>query len=161
MTTVAWDGTTLAADCQSTDGRGVMRISHKIYEGDLAVFAGCGAIDELQQIARYLVGGGERPAFTADEMFGFLFERATGQIFAIQGRALERLPLAETQHACGSGSSFALGAMAAGATAEQAVVIASRFDCATGLGCDSIRPDVDPRPKHGKKLRPYRMVGAK
>lgn len=41
--------------------------------------------------------------------------------------------------AVGSGSEYALGALAMGATAEQAVEIASRFDNCCGLGVDVMR----------------------
>ncbi len=62
---------------------------------------------------------------------------SSGAIAVIKGRAYTIEPgggwtrSSQGFYAIGSGSRFALGALAAGATAKQAVKIASRFDAAT------------------------------
>jgi hypothetical protein len=47
--------------------------------------------------------------------------------------------MSEKKVAYGSGGDLALGAMAAGATAKQAVAIACRFDPNTGQGIDAVQ----------------------
>jgi hypothetical protein len=148
MTTIAWDGTTLAADSCSWSGparRRVLKV-FKIKSPDgrkyLVAFAGSGA---LAIAARdWMRGDAERPRpldFIKPEdlenQFALVIDDKR-QVWQLSGQ-LVYTRMRERIYAFGGGHEFAWGALEAGATAVQAVRIAIKRSDMAGLGVDSVR----------------------
>lgn len=133
MTTIAYRDGVVAADTQATDGHGctngrVLKVERR--GPFLAAAAGqaCLARRFLDWFRSGLVG---EPEPGNDE------RNADGMIFMPDGRIVEFSPLGSKTvfadfYATGSGMDYALGAMAMGASAEEAVRVAARFDSSTG-----------------------------
>lgn len=137
MTTIAWDGITLVADRQTTKGstRGSMK---KIYQLNNNKFlAGAGDTVEINMVYQWLKAGGKKKSKPDIEESEFLLlDKRARLCYSMDHRLVPML--CEGYAAIGSGSDFALGAMHAGATAERAVIIASKLDVYTGEGVDKI-----------------------
>lgn len=132
MTTVCWDGETLATDRQScgmykTRSKKMWRLSN----GDL--FAGAGVIEQILAVRAWLEEGGNKPDGLTE--FNGILVDANRKAYRLEEKLI-RDPILERCHAVGSGSPFAITAMALGKTAREAVLIAARFDPRTGGGVD-------------------------
>lgn len=148
MTTIAWDGQTLAADSCSWSGgcRRRVRKVFKVTAADgrrfLVAFAGDGCF--ALAVLAWMRGERERPdplafikpddisnqcALVIDE------KRRVWQL----GCSLVYSRMRERFYAFGGGQDFAWGALEAGATAQQAVRIAIKRSDYAGLGVDAIR----------------------
>ena len=77
--------------------------------------------------------GGDRPTLADEDGFQALELTPTGQIIYYDPD-LEPHIVESDYYGIGSGSPFAIGAMAAGATMEEAIAIAAKFDYGTGGG---------------------------
>ncbi|QVW55878.1 hypothetical protein pEaSNUABM10_00003 [Erwinia phage pEa_SNUABM_10] len=156
MTTIAYDGKTLASDSQSTQGN--IRVSNsamKIFargEGDdwsiegkrIAAFGVAGNLHDakdLRQRMSSFVGHHSGDHFENGSTFAFIAIAEDHTVF-VGGKYSDEprswVMEAEAPVAVGSGGDFALGAMAAGAKAEDAVRIASKFDVNTNDSVSSI-----------------------
>lgn len=139
MTTICWDGITLAADRQSTAG-GTPTQTRKVFDcvgpdGRRWMYAGSGNSAQCQEFTRRINAGLPMPVFTDIHI---LAVDDGGQVWAAAEDLLwERKGV--TKWASGSGADYALGAMAAGASAREAVAIATKLDVNTGLGVDWVR----------------------
>jgi len=137
MTVIAWDGTTLATDSRATYGNQNTTVAKIWTVGNYAI-AGCGtnpAYDELVHWAKMKCAKTpvDFPASAKDS-------GAAVVIADMQSKELTRYDSSEhgtlildPLHAAGTGGDVALGAMASGASAQTAVRIAARFNCACGL----------------------------
>ena len=139
MTTVCWDGETLAADKRATIG-GLYRTTTKIYRvgSSLAGFTGSGV--QCREMLAWARGGFRKAKFPdiqrdVESSITLLVIRQNGVI-----QAYEHTPHAITyedkQFAIGSGRDYALAAMRLGKSAEEAVLLAAEFDPGTGNGVD-------------------------
>lgn len=142
MTTIAWDGKTLAADKQMTNHGLALRATKIKQIGDLFV-AVSGAWDNAQGMFDWVREGMARekyPSFQGDPdgFVGMLVVNASGDAVVFE-RFATPYPVEEPPFAMGSGRDFALGAMHAGATAEEAVRIAIALDASSGIGVDVLR----------------------
>lgn len=137
MTTVAWDGKTMAADTLATDTWGLKFESHKIIEGRDFLLAGAG---EVGQIRKWWVDEGHK--LTAEQLIaaGYShYEREKNEpalllacvhgVYRHSGGVF--LQSYEGRCAIGSGRNYALAAMYLGKTAEEAVKVAAHFDSGT------------------------------
>ncbi len=131
MTTIAWDGKTLAVDKQVSWGGQKFStvklgcVNHPDH-GEW-VFAICGDISRTDEFIRTgLIRGNMSVVAVSPEGEAFI---KTGQC-----KKWGSFPVG---WADGSGAEYAIGAMGMGATAEEAIAIASLFDMSTGLGVDS------------------------
>ena len=144
MTTIAWDGTTLAADCAAWSGNSKYRVRKvfKVKASDdaryLVAFSGDGHY--AQALLTWMRGGPHPGAYpTTDNVVVAVVIDQQRRIWRLDsvslryGRVLERL------HASGGGQDFAIGALEAGATAVQAVRIAIKRSDMAGLGVDWVR----------------------
>lgn len=133
MTTVAWDGKTLAADSQATMGSlrcTVVKIARS-RTGFLA--AGAGEINSIVPWLRWVERGlkpDEQPDSLHDKSHVIIVD-PKGRAYTFEG-STTRLPLRAKFWALGSGMELALGAMAMGADARTAVKVAAKFDVYTG-----------------------------
>lgn len=142
MTVIAWDGRTLAADRQATNAecrREVKKI-YRLKSGELASF--CGLEAGARELLSWYEDGADPakyPPLQATQDWVRLIVVTRKGVFEYEQRPVKQ-PLKEKFFAWGSGRDFALGAMAAGATAKQAVLIASRYSVGCGMGVDVARP---------------------
>lgn len=126
MTTLAWDGKTLAADTLASNG--IKWRFHKLYRlPDGSIFGGAGSCQEILAVLAWLRKG-EKPA-DLQNFEGLIITKAG---VSALGMRLMREPVLERCYAVGSGSHFAIAAMACGKNAVEAVRIAARFDPGTG-----------------------------
>lgn len=149
MTTIAYRDGILAADKQATDCGLAFAIS-KLWRlrragGDELLLAACGNADAGLAMRDWYERGASREDFPeiqkGDDWCRLIVVTREGVKF------FERLPYAIQPDpapfmAWGSGRDFALGAMALGASAVEAVEIASRFDVHSGMGVDSMALDM-------------------
>jgi 20S proteasome alpha/beta subunit len=140
MTTVAWDGQSLAADRRASGGLSVGKIFRM---PDGSYIAGAGIYDQIVEIAAWMTGGSkadERPALPDDGGgSSLLWITKEGRAYWLTWPYLRPVEFNEPYASVGSGSDFALGALRHGATAKQAVQIASHFDPSTGKGIDVVQ----------------------
>ena len=136
MTTVAFDGTNLAAD-KLMGGRHtvckIFRITEHLY------FAGAGDYCQIVEVAEWLKAGSpadDKPSVDGDSDY-LLIDK--GKPYWLTVPFLRKVKINEKVAALGSGSMYALGAMAAGADAKAAVKIASSLDPNTGKGITVIK----------------------
>ena len=101
---------------------------NKIARIGQSIFAGAGDMDDLQRFFTWRREGGDQPAF--DEQIDIL-ELCTDGIF-LWGKKMVRLPIGDEVYSVGSGSQYAMGALAMGATPQQAIGIAAGLDPQTG-----------------------------
>ena len=103
-----------------------------------SVFAGAGDLDDLTRFFEWRRGGGKTvDAPSLDDGIDVLEVCADG-IF-IWGKKLVRLKINQDVYAVGSGSQYAIGALAFGATPEQAIEVAAKFDTQTALPIEFVK----------------------
>lgn len=142
MTTIAFDGKTLAADRKAT-GSQQMNVSKIVRFGDGWMMACCGYYDHFIEVVHWLEGGGrdnDKPDLSRqDDQSTFLLVGPHGKSYWLTWPWLRRVEIAEPFIAFGSGGDYAMGAMAMGAGAKRAVSIACQLDPYSGKGIDSYR----------------------
>lgn len=135
MTTIAWSKKSgrIAADRQSSYHGNQ---ATKLYElPDGSIVGTSGAHDQsLRAVAWLRDESKERPSLPAE--YGSLMRAYPDGRAVYYHAALEAMPISFEFWAIGSGADYAMGAMARGATPEEAVEIASRYDEHTGGGID-------------------------
>lgn len=159
MTTIAWDGTTLSADKRCTNGAGAITVVTKILKLPDGRLVGASGNEHLCSIWMDWIVEKNNPI--PDELLPsrvikkkfslpFMKKKFVKSIPWCQG--LEIFPegkflkydrgrgrvLEDKWIAIGSGSKYALGAMALGASSEQAISVAMQFDSNTGNGIDTL-----------------------
>lgn len=143
MTTVTWrrrDGE-IGADRQCDTW---IEVGKLFYLKDGSVIAGAGHYDEIVEVVAWLKAGGRlanKPALDAgaDTSTEFLLATPDGRAYWLTSPYLRKVEILEDFFAIGSGKFIALGAMEMGATVEQAVRAACKFDESTGKGVNVIR----------------------
>ena len=146
MTVWAWDGRTLAADKQATNNGTKARVT-KVFthtkDNGTYLLTGCGDHGVLMsKIAWFKDNSAPWPK---DE------DKATLAVITPKGglllyESIWPMAIEEKFHAGGSGRDIALGAMAMGATAAQAVEIAITFETGCGMGIDTLELNNGVRP---------------
>lgn len=152
MTTVAWDGKTLASDSQASTGDVVCsKKEQKIYEapssgwsiyGDKVLAIGCsgdcGAEMELQDLLSN--GLNYSTEFLPTFSFSSIAIIGIGRAYIIskdKGETRANISLQVEPYAIGSGSLIARTAMRCGKDARSAVQVAIEMDCFSGGSVDS------------------------
>lgn len=148
MTTIAWDGKTLAADSQATAGNVVTSTTTlkiitpgldeiwRIRGKKILAFSACGDACANEEFTEALQKG----IFTETKMrsgLAFSAIAVTGigsgfEIFKKEGGEEIAIYLLDSPRAFGSGSEYALSAMHLGMTAQDAVNHASQIDLYSG-----------------------------
>lgn len=138
MTTIAYDGATVAAD-RLVVNDGHKRTATKLFQHGHEVLAVNGPLDHgMMLVAWYQAGAktAEYPHAASRDDAAYLTVFAAGQpVREYEGHPVP-LVFVDAKFATGSGKEAAMGAMLAGATAVQAVHIASMI-------CEGTGPDVD------------------
>ena len=140
MTTIAWDGKTLAGDKQSTSGNTptvTVKVA-KIKRGKEVYLVGfCGRLADGQAFFRF-VERDFQDAPPINDLSAMVIKR-DGTVTTYSDVNANPCALGKLDYwAVGSGSDYALGAMAFGATAEQAIEVATKLDIYTGMGIDTV-----------------------
>lgn len=135
MTTIAFDGKTMACDTLVTCGDTYINTDTKIYENDAYVIgvagdAGCGTM--LVQVSNILTMRTYEYNFKA-----IVYEKHTRRVLYVSfnkswGSNSCVVPIVDSYFAVGSGADFARAAMECGYSAQGAVAVASKFDLNTG-----------------------------
>lgn len=144
MTVLAWDGTSLAADKQATEGNTrhlttkIKRIDKGRFKGYLV--GGSGMTSQVNHMIAWFELGAEPETFPKyqdhDEFSAQLLAISPDKV--VLRFDINPLPCVfhDTHYALGNGREVALGALAMGATAQQAVEIASKMCEGCGMGVD-------------------------
>lgn len=136
MTTIAFDGKTMACDTRVVCGSNCYNTDTKIYENDFAVIGVAGDAG----VGAMLI---DCPGILLAKHYDFDFEalvfvKDTEKVYKVAfykswDCALSSvIPIADSFAAVGSGSPYALAAMECGYSAHGGVVVASKFDSNTG-----------------------------
>jgi hypothetical protein len=138
MTTVAWDGKTLAADRQTTDCGAVFRLGSKITPVPGGFIACAGKITDIHKLTAWVKAGmrGKPPA-SEDGVDGVLVKG--GKVYYVESSTFIERDRQE-KIATGSGWMWAMAAMDHGKTAAEAVAYACTRDNGTGGGVDQVQP---------------------
>lgn len=133
MTTIAWDGKTLAADRQGAigdwkfdDGPKIHRLSGGRY------FAAAGQCAIGQRVRHWVDTGLDKPVLEEGDQFSGILVTSDGDAYLLEYALLPTH--IQPPFAIGSGAQFALGAMAAGVDAVQAIEIANGLCLHSGFG---------------------------
>lgn len=141
MTVIAWDGTTLAADRRSTNA-GLIRTVKKIFRVDNKLIGCAGSLSSCMELLNWAHEGFDPKKFPACQRDA---DDWASMLMIEEGRVykFERGPIPAEFHdpfvAIGSGRDFAIAAMHCGKSAEEAVEIASLYQCDCGNGVDTLR----------------------
>lgn len=143
VSVIAWDGTTLAADRQATQ-HGLKRQCEKIWRckrtGEL--FGAVGQPDTTAAVVAWYEAGADPEKFPAcsrnEASSSFLYVVGRDGICIKYETEPFAIPILEPFWAAGSGRDYALGAMARGASARDAVGIACQFDASCGMGITTL-----------------------
>lgn len=134
MTTIAWDGETLAGDRMGVWGGTPYQVETKVFrldDGGVVGFAGSEAL-ALATVRWLNEGRKDRPPCSNDDVIA-LWAKPTGEVVCLSDGLLES-PLPRPKWAIGAGADYALAAMFCGRTSVGAVEIAAEFSTTTGLG---------------------------
>ncbi len=140
MTTVAWDGKTLAADKQATNNGYGVKVT-KIWKLNTGVImAASGDLTLALELRYWLESGGDPSKFppkqrTAD-FTACMLAYPDGKLYKLEDGPIP-FEVESAVHAMGSGRDFALAAMYLGKSAVEAIEVASALDHGTGKGVDS------------------------
>jgi ATP-dependent protease HslVU (ClpYQ) peptidase subunit len=141
MTTICYDGLTLAADRQCNSD-GARRTITKIFRiGDLRVGC-CGSAARGVEMVEWVRRGrlaAEYPKFQNEDDWVNMVVIEGDHVLQYQ-RSPYPMVMQDSTYACGSGRDYALAAMHCGRSAAEAVMVASVFDSSTGVGIDAIGP---------------------
>ncbi len=147
MTTIAWDGQTLAGDKRTSFG-GMHATTTKVhrmpigpYQG--ALVAGAGPAVLIQEMLRWIATGADPQSFpqsnrTEDKCCCILVVTPEGRLLYFDNTP-DPMTIENEQWAIGSGRDFAMAAMFLGKDAVEAIVVASALDTGTGNGVDALR----------------------
>jgi hypothetical protein len=127
MTAIAYRDGVLAADSVGWAAEGHVKtpVSPKIVRHDgVGMFACCGGETEIALATEWMTRSGTpKPTLDHQEGFGCIWVRPNGSVWYINWR-LHPVPRPEGFMAIGASDKFMLGAMFAGASAEEAVRLA-------------------------------------
>ena len=134
MTTIAVRNGVIAADSTINDGGLHVGRVVKLHRISCGVMAGAGDWIEIMMIRDWLDERGPGDKSPPEQLKGskasILLLCNNGRLLCYEGQS--GFEIEAPFQAIGSGSSIALGAMAAGASAERAVEIACEFDTTSG-----------------------------
>lgn len=135
MTTIAYKDGWLACDSLVTCGDHAVEYAPKMHKVGGVVFAHAGDMFAGYRIRDFLRGGGDIhdlkiPEIKRQDFVCLVF--GGGNLYYLNSDLYLQKINSCKPYAVGSGEQFALGAMYAGASAEEAVKIASKMDIRTG-----------------------------
>lgn len=147
MTIIVYDGKTLATDRMAID-QDIKQSTQKAWYAQhpslgKVIISGAGDINKLNDMRNWYLKGADPAKFPKSQMstpFCQFIVVTKQRGYTSNLLRWEQSPtpitMGEGIYAIGQGSHFAYGAMAMGATAEQAVEVANKFSIFCGLGVD-------------------------
>lgn len=145
MTTIAWDGRSMAADKGHWFGNVAIPITKLFcvyYEGNRCAVSGAGTarwiLSAVEWLAKDACIREQTPPYLGNDG-QLLLGNALGELFVFEGR-MERTRLNVPFFAIGAGGEMAMGALAAGASAKKAVEIVIQYGPGASNGVDVITP---------------------
>ena len=135
MTTIAWDGKTLAGDTRCNSGNVKFKVSKiRKHRGHLIGYAG--PLDLAEEMFAWFKAGADPEQFPADQVSeedrtDFLVITPKKQILLYQKSAYPLNMTANKFFAIGSGRDFAIAAMHLGKTSAEGVALAGLYDTGT------------------------------
>ncbi len=145
MTTIAWDGKTLAGDRRAHVDLTPAGRTRKVYRvvapnGRVALVGFAGSVAYARAYLHWLAGGDEpdRAGFAAAKWAVMMVDDSK-RVYVRVNETNAWDDLGRIRWAIGSGRWLALGAMAHGASAREALKIATKLDYETGDGVDVVR----------------------
>lgn len=135
MTTIATNGEMVVADRQTSDLNFGYKSQAKIERVGEFIIGACGSVGDCLLYSQWFKEGQPKSAKLPKTTKGFcgLAVHESGRIFEFVALGLCQ-EVNEPFYAIGSGTHFAIGAMAAGASPKKAVQIASKYERFTGFG---------------------------
>ena len=127
MTTIAYKNGIIACDKQGTWYNQASKAPFKAIVTEDVVYLITGVLATGLRFIEYLQGGQEGKPPKIKDTTIYEFDRNTGKLNVWESRHIS-FPIVDKIWADGSGGQFAIGAMAMGATPEQAVRIAIKYD---------------------------------
>lgn len=140
MTTIAWDGKTLAADRQLTDGN-LLRAITKIRATPVGLIGSSGTATLGRERVQWVIEGAIPDVFpkpAADDESSYLVVITPDGKINYYADAPYPLRIEDKNFAIGSGRDFALASMYLGLSAPDGVHVAMQFDSGTGMGVDTL-----------------------
>ena len=144
MTVIAWDGKTLATDRMANDGSQKWESSKawysKRYKEDECIITGTGLLAHIIQMKAWYIQGGDVDSFRDLPCNRVAY--STSQLIVVRREGLYVFeghhPVLRKEEFCafGDGKEIAMGALAMGATAKQAVLICNDFSLHCGKGVE-------------------------
>lgn len=142
MTTIAWDGFTLAADKMAASGNTKHGLVTKIFRVNGSLVGITGSLCEGLALLDWFRGGADPKSVPdvgddCDSRLVVITPEKSIQVYEVP----YTLPIVfeNSFQAFGSGRDFALAVMSHGMDARSAIVTASRFDLYTGGGVDTLK----------------------
>lgn len=137
MTTIAWDGSTLAADRRISSGTVTYSTTKIRRTEDGRLIGATGDFGVCTAMLDWLEKGGSRPSCQDGERWVSALEIMPDLTCWMHNRD-GRWRVEDPFVAVGSGRDYAMAVMALGRTSREAVEIAARFDPGTGNGVDEL-----------------------
>jgi hypothetical protein len=137
MTTIAWDGATLAADRRITSGTVTYSTTKIRRTADGRLIGATGDYGVCSAMLDWLEKGGSRPHCQDSDRWISALEIMPDGTCWMHNRD-SRWKVEDSFIAVGSGRDYAMATMALGHPARFAVELASRFDPGTGNGIDEL-----------------------
>jgi hypothetical protein len=144
MTTIAWDGKTLAGD-KRANLDGIRMTVTKVRRGRAGNLVGYfGPFAAAEEVFSHLCDGGPRPLCLDDpnSNVGVLEIDPEGRVWIHETGGCYRIE--DPFYAAGTGQDFALMAMRLGQSAAEAVRLTADFDIRTGNGVDVLTRNAAP-----------------
>lgn len=148
MSVVVYRNGVLAADSRAYGGRGQCspgekRKVHQLPDGGRVGIVSA-KLGEPERFLAWIKDGADPTAWAGEKPdLRALLVKADGSVFLFEDGPYPSGPITcDAFYAIGSGSDFALGAMAMGATAQEAVGVAIRFDPNSGGTVATLSKDV-------------------
>lgn len=141
MTTIVWDGKTLAADKQLNDNS-IALSSTKIYKFENHLLFAAGAMTDIQAMLEWWKRGADPKDFPSSQsvkenMIAFQIIKPDKTLWILEGHPYP-YQIENSKFAVGSGRNYALGALSMGADAVKAVEVACEWDLNSGCGIDTL-----------------------
>jgi len=147
MTVIAWDGKTLCTDQQANDGSMKWEAEKAWYitnkaTGKICIVTGVGTLGYIIQLRDWFASGMETALDITPNMAELIVVDDEG-LCVFSGEKTYSPVRLKAPMAFGHGREYAMGAMAMGANASEAVVIANEYSlhCGKGVACYTIHPE--------------------
>ena len=147
MTVIAWDGKTLCTDQQANDGSMKWEAEKAWYitnkaTGKICIVTGVGTLGYIIQLRDWFASGMETALDITPNMAELIVIDDEG-LCVFSGEKTYSPVRLKAPMAFGHGREYAMGAMAMGANASDAVTIANEYSlhCGKGVACYTIHPE--------------------